>query len=78
MAIWSALIKNIEYHKPVYRVTIDVKKDGVVKRTEVVDINDNTTLSEAVERIQDVLRKYEAAETIGANLNAYIGKEITL
>ncbi len=78
MTVWSAVVKNIEYFKPIYKTTIDVKKGGVVVGAETVDINDSILISEAAERIKDVLRRYQAAESIGADLNKYIGKEIVL
>lgn len=75
---WSALVKNIEYHKPIYRTTIDIKKDGKVIAEETIDIINTIIITDAAEIIKDILRKYQHAESIGADLNTYIGKEITL
>ena len=76
--VWTAILKAVEYNKPTYRLVSLMKKDGKEVEEETIEIEDSIPLEDAIERIKDKLREREAAETLGAELNKQIGKEIIL
>ncbi|MCK4527727.1 hypothetical protein KAW18_10190 [candidate division WOR-3 bacterium] len=76
--VWTATLKTVEYNEPIYRLIIMLKNDGLEAGEETVDIEDSLSIEDATERIKDKLRERIQAESLGAKLNKYIGKEITL
>ena len=76
--VWTATLLSVEYNKPTYRLVILLKKDEHEAGQETVEVEDSLSFEEVVERIKDKLRERIAAETLGAKLNKYIGKELTL
>ena len=73
---WTATLTNVEYVEPIYRCTILLKKDGIDIDEEIVDIDETTEFSNAVEIIKDRIRARIHAESLGAKLNKQIGNEI--
>ena len=74
---WSATITNVEYHKPIYRCTVLMKKDDVDMGEEIMEIKDTSEQADVEDTMRDMIEAKEEAESLGAALNDMIGVEIT-
>ena len=74
---WSATITSVEYHRPNYRCTVLMKKDGVDMGEEIMEIEDTKEQADVEDTMRDMIEAKEESESLGAALNDMIGVEIT-